>query len=146
MVITQEPLVTNSTYISHNYEQRSRGGREVSAGELMITHDQAAAQSLVASEQGKQNGQVREGVTLTPATPSVVWAPGRRCLLPQEAVGSSGLGDLLAPGRAGWEPSCCALLRAEAVLVLLFNFRQRLDGDSQEIKGLHTFWNAGKLL
>lgn len=30
VVITQEPLVTNSTYISHNYEQRSWGGREVS--------------------------------------------------------------------------------------------------------------------
>lgn len=95
---------------------------------------------------GKQNGQVREGMTLTPATSSVVWAPGRRRLLPQEAVGSSGLGDLLAPGRAGWEPSCCALLGAETVLVLLFNFCQRLDGDSQEIKGLHTFWDAGKLL
>lgn len=118
MVITQEPLVTNSTYISHNYEQRSWGGREVSPGELMTIYDQAAAQSLMTSEQGKQNRQVREGVTLTPATTSVVWAPGRRCLLPQETVGSSGLGDLLAPGRAGWEPSCCALLSAETVLVL----------------------------
>lgn len=126
MVITQEPLVTNSTYISHNYEQRSRGGREVLVGELMTTYDQAAAQSLVASEQGKQNGQVREGGTLTPATPSVVWAPGRRCLLHQEAVSSSGLGDLLAPGRAGWEPSCCALLGAETVLVLQEKERGRV--------------------
>lgn len=117
MVITQEPLVTNSTYISHNYEQRSRGGREVSLGELMTIYDQTAAQCLMASEQGKQSGQVREGVTLTPATTSVVWASGR-CLLPQETVGSSGLGDLLAPGGAGWEPSCCALLGAETVLVL----------------------------
>lgn len=63
MVIKQEPLVTNSTYISHNYEQRSRGGREGSSGELMTIDDQAAAQSLLVSEQGKQNGQVREGVT-----------------------------------------------------------------------------------
>lgn len=118
MVITQEPLVTNSTYISHNYKQCSRGGREVSSGELMTICDQAAAQSLLVSEQGKQNGQVREEVTLAPATLSVVWASGRRCLLSQEAVGPSGLGDLLAPGRAGWEPSCCALLGAETVLVL----------------------------
>lgn len=63
---------------------------------------------------------------LAPATPSVVWAPGRRCLLPQEAVGSSGLGDLLAPGRAGWEPSCCALLGAETVLVLQEKERGRI--------------------
>lgn len=112
----------------------------------MTIHDHAAAQSLLVSGEGKQNGRGREGVTLTPATPSVVWAPGRRCLLPQEAVGASGLGDLLAPGRAGWEPGCRALLCAETVLVLLFNFCQGLDGDPQEIKGLHTFWNTGELL
>lgn len=53
MVITQEPLVTNSTHISHNYEQRSQGGREVSLGELMTVSDQAAAQSLLVSEQGQ---------------------------------------------------------------------------------------------
>lgn len=112
----------------------------------MTVYDHTAAQSLLVSGEGKQDGQVTEGVTLTPATPSVVWAPGRRRLLPQEAVGSSGLGDLLAPGRAGWEPCSCALLSAETVLVLLFNFCQRLDGDPQEIKGLHTFWYAGELL
>lgn len=44
---------------------------------------------------------------------SVVWAMH---LLP--AGGPSGLGDLLAPGGAGWEPGGGALLRAEAVLVL----------------------------
>lgn len=112
----------------------------------MTIYGHTAAPSLLVSGEGKQNGQVGEGVTLTPATPSVVWASGRRCLLPQEAVGSSGLGDLLAPGGAGWEPCCCALLCAETVLVLLFNFCQGLDGDSQEIKRLHTFWDAGKLL
>lgn len=58
----------------------------------------------------------------------------------------SGLGDLLTSGRAGREPGGGALLRAEAVLVLFFNFCQGFDGDSQEIKGLHTFWNTGKLL
>lgn len=123
-----------------------KGGRGVSSGELMTIYDHAAAQSLLVSGEGKQNGQVGEVVTLTPATPSVVWAPGRRRLLPQEAVGSSGLGNLLAPGGAGRKPGCCALLCAEAVLILLFNFCQGLDGDSQEIKRLHTFWNAGKLL
>lgn len=84
----------------------------------MTIYGHTAAPSLLVSGEGKQNGQVGEGVTLTPATPSVVWASGRRCLLPQEAVGSSGLGDLLAPGGAGWEPCCCALLCAETVLVL----------------------------
>lgn len=95
-----------------------KGGRGVSSGKLMTIYDHAAAQSLLVSGEGKQNGQVGEAVTLTPATPSVVWAPGRRRLLPQEAVGSSGLGNLLAPGRAGREPCCCALLCAEAVLIL----------------------------
>lgn len=95
-----------------------KGGRGVSSGKLMTIYDHAAAQSLLVSGEGKQNGQVGEPVTLTPATPSVVWAPGRRHLLPQEAVGSSGLGNLLAPGRAGREPCCCALLCAEAVLIL----------------------------
>lgn len=95
------------------------------SGELMTIYDQAAAQSLLVSEQGKQNGQVREEVTLAPATPSVVWASGR-CLLSQEAIGSSGLGDLLAPGRAGWEPSCCALLGAETVFVLQEKERGRV--------------------
>lgn len=95
-----------------------KGGRGVSSGELMTIYDHAAAQSLLVSGEGKQNGQVGEVVTLTPATPSVVWAPGRRRLLPQEAVGSSGLGNLLAPGGAGRKPGCCALLCAEAVLIL----------------------------
>lgn len=51
----------------------------------MTIYDHTAAQSLLVSGEGKQNGQVGEGVTLPPATPSVVWAPGRRRLLPQEA-------------------------------------------------------------
>lgn len=60
--------------------------------------------------------------------------------------GPSGLGYLLASGGAGREPGRGTLLRAEAVLILFFNFCQRFDGDSQEIKGLHTFWNTRKLL
>lgn len=99
------------------------------SGELMTIHDHAAAQSLLVSGEGKQNGRVREGVTLTPATLSVVWAPGRRRLLPQEAVGASGLGDLLAPGRAGWESGCCALLCAETVLVLQEEERGRVRSE-----------------
>lgn len=95
--------------------------------------------SVLVSGEVRQNGRLRKGS-------HPISSLGRRRLLPQKAVGSSGLGDLLAPGGARGEARRCALLRAEAVLVLFFNFCQRLDGDSQEVKRLHTFWNAGKLL
>ena len=58
---------------------------------------------------------------------SVVWAMH---LLP--AGGPSGLGDLLAPGGAGWEPGGGALLRAEAVLVL------QGEGAEQHSQGART--------
>lgn len=58
----------------------------------------------------------------------------------------SGLRDRWAPRGAGWQPGRRALLRPEAVVVLLFDFCKGFDCDAQEINWLHPFRSTGKLV
>lgn len=51
-----------------------------------------------------------------------------------------------AAGGAGRQAGGRALLRPEAVVVLLFNFCKGFDCDTQEINRLHPFRSTGKLL
>lgn len=91
------------------------------SGQLKTGHAHLAAQSpgqpCWGSVGGRAGGGGRRRRGQQPL-PSVVWA----VVSPQVAAGSSGLRDLLTPGGAGREPGGCALLCAEAVLILFLDF------------------------
>lgn len=134
--------VRSRRYGTHRLVEVMNVPREggVMSGKLMTGMERSAARVALPSRWG--SGGRRRGRARGHS------APGRCVFSPQEAGGSgpSGLRDLLAARGAGREPGGGALLGAEAVLVLFLYLRQRLDGDSQQVKGLHTFWNTRKLL
>lgn len=133
----QEPSLRH-TQVSRGYECPQGGGRHVRQAD-----DRGGALSCP-SRPAEPVGQWRAAEGAGEGAPGA----GQGVFSPQEAGGSgpSGLRDLLAARGAGREPGGGALLGAEAVLVLFLYLRQRLDGDSQQVKGLHTFWNTRKLL
>lgn len=135
--------VRSRRYGTHRLVEVMNVPREggVMSGKLMTGMESSAARVTPPSRWGsggRRRGRARRALGRRGDASS----PRRR----QEAAGPSGLRDLLAARGAGREPGGGALLGAEAVLVLFLYLRQRLDGDSQQVKGLHTFWNTRKLL